>query len=157
MSNTAPLIYVPTPGPIRAPWFARLIAAAVAGAALTVLLVAAWLEPSSRGVGTHEALGMMPCAFLQRTGVPCAGCGMTTSFALLVRGRVIASFIAQPFGMILCLLTAAAFWAGLYIAITAKPAYRLAYQIPPKFHLLTWVPLALAAWLWKIALVSMGH
>src|SRR5687767_7006253 len=106
MSTAAPLIYVPNPGPVRAPWFARLIALAVAAGALSVLLTAAWLEPSSRGVGTHVALGMQPCAFLERTGVPCAGCGMTTSFALLVRGRVLSSFIAQPFGMILCFLTA---------------------------------------------------
>ena len=48
----------------------------IAGAALVVLLapllvVAAWLEPTASGVGTHEQLGMSRCGFLASTGLPC--------------------------------------------------------------------------------------
>lgn len=154
---SAPAIYVRNEGPRRAPWQARLIALLIAAGAMSVLLIAAWLKPDARGVSTHTQLNLQPCAFLDRTGIPCAGCGMTTSFAYLVHGHVIKSFVAQPFGMILCVLTVAAFWAGSYIAVTAKPAYRLMRLIPPKFHLITWIPLALLAWLWKIALMSLGH
>lgn len=153
----APAIYVRVEPSPRAPWQARLIALLVAAAAAWVLIVAVRLEPDARGVSTHTQLGLQPCSFLERTGIPCAGCGMTTSFAYLVRGNVVQSFIAQPFGLILCVLTAAAFWAGLYLAVSGKPAYRLLYLIPAKVHLLTWIPLAAIGWLWKIALMTLGY
>lgn len=44
------------------------------------------------------------------TGKPCPTCGMTTSFALLVRGDVRASLEANWVGT-----TLAVFWAGLMI------------------------------------------
>lgn len=151
--DVVPAIYVrlgrtPQLNPLQ-----RLLALSIAGAAMAVLITAAWLRPDIAGYGTHTQLGLQPCGFLMRTGIPCAGCGMTTSFAYLVRGRMISSFVAQPFGMILCILTAASFWAALYIALTGRPAYRLLATISPRFHALFWIPLAGAAWLWKIALV----
>ncbi len=157
VTTSTPAIYVRTEGATRAPWTTRLVALGIALGAIWVLLVAAWLNPDAHGVGTHTQLGLLPCSFLQTTGIPCAGCGMTTSFAYLVHGHVVASFVAQPFGMVLCIGTAFTFWAGLYVAITAKPAYRLLRMIPPGVHLMTWIPLALAAWMWKIALISMGY
>jgi hypothetical protein len=39
-----------------------------------------WLEE------THRQLGLPPCTFKYHTGLPCPSCGMTSSFALLVRG-----------------------------------------------------------------------
>ncbi|MGN6504887.1 MAG: DUF2752 domain-containing protein [Tepidisphaeraceae bacterium] len=150
-----PPIYVRLDGPMRLPVLGRLLAALVAGGALAVLVTAAWLDPSPRGFGTHTQLGLQPCAFLQRTGIPCASCGMTTSFANLVHGHVVASFVAQPFGMILCILTAVTFWSAFYVAVTGKPAYRLLSMIPTRVHLRVWIPLALAAWVWKIALTVM--
>lgn len=35
------------------------------------------------------------------TGQPCPGCGMTTAFADMAHGRVLAALIAQPFGAML--------------------------------------------------------
>ncbi|MCI0660998.1 MAG: hypothetical protein L0220_07990, partial [Acidobacteria bacterium] len=35
------------------------------------LIIARILQPSSRGVGTHEQLGLPPCPFLHLTGIPC--------------------------------------------------------------------------------------
>ena len=153
-SSTAevPLIYVRSDGPTRLPLLGRLLATGIAAGALGVLIVAAWLDPSPKGYGTHTQLGLQPCGFLASTGYPCAACGMTTSFAHLVRWQVIASFVAQPFGMVLCVLTAAAFWSALYVAVTGKPSYRLLNTIPQRTHLMIWIPLALAAWAWKIAL-----
>ena len=56
---------------------------------------------------THRQLGLPPCTFADVTGVPCPSCGMTTSFALLVRGDVANSLRANWVGTLLatfCLL-----------------------------------------------------
>jgi hypothetical protein len=152
--NIAPAIYVRLGKSPRLSIVGRLIAFAICTGAITVLYTAASIEPSATGVGTHLQLGMQPCGFLQRTGLPCAGCGMTTSFAHLVRGHVISSFVAQPFGMFLCILCAASVWAGAYIAITGKASHRLVQLISTRVHIIAWPTIAISAWLWKVALIS---
>lgn len=59
-------------------------------------------------MGTHQQLGLPPCNFVRLTGLPCPSCGMTTSFALLVRGDVLASLRANAVGTLL-----AVFFLGL--------------------------------------------
>lgn len=154
MPATAPAIYVGNKFPPDLTMLPRLLALAIAAGSLAVLLTAAWLVPSADGVGTHQALGMQPCGFLMQTGLPCPGCGMTTSFSYAVRGRMIASFIAQPFGMLLCVLTAAAFWSALYVAVTGRPAYKLLRLVPMTAHVILWPTLTLVGWVWKIVLMS---
>jgi hypothetical protein len=74
--------------------------------------VAFWLDPydsdgTARRLATHRQLGLPPCSFLRVTGLPCPTCGMTTSFALLVRGDVANSLRANAVGTLLagfCLL-----------------------------------------------------
>lgn len=152
----APPIYVGNNfSPPLSSW-PRWIALGVAACALAVLVTAARLHPDARGFGTHEGLGMQPCGFLASTGYPCAGCGMTTSFAYTVRGQLVHAFIAQPFGMILCLLTAAAFWSGLYVAVTGRPAYRLLRLTPMRVHLIVWPALTAAGWAWKVLAMKMS-
>jgi hypothetical protein len=56
------------------------------------------LTPDPRGFGTHEQLGLSPCAILRLTGRPCPTCGMTTSLAWLARGRLSRSWRANPVG-----------------------------------------------------------
>jgi hypothetical protein len=68
--------------------------------------VALWLDPyqgdgSARRMETHRQLGLPPCTFYGVTGVPCPSCGMTTSFALLVRGDVGNSLRANAVGTLL--------------------------------------------------------
>jgi hypothetical protein len=53
--------------------------------------------------GTHQQLGLPPCRFLDLTGKPCPSCGMSTSFALLVRGDVANSLRANAVGTLLAL------------------------------------------------------
>ena len=36
--------------------------------------------------GTHTQIFLPPCIFKSVTGLPCAGCGLTTSCSLFVRG-----------------------------------------------------------------------
>ncbi|MBC7783141.1 MAG: DUF2752 domain-containing protein [Burkholderiales bacterium] len=157
MSELAPPIYVRLGGPPRLGWLSRLLALAIALGALCVLLTAARLIPEAGGIGTHTQLGLAPCAFLDRTGIPCAGCGMTTSFAHFVRGQVFASFFAQPFGFVLAVCTAVVFWGAIYVGTTGKASYRLLLMIPLKAHLFFWLGFAALGWIWKLIAVVSSH
>lgn len=90
---------------------------------LTVLGLALWLHPSPAGHGTHTQLGLPPCGFLAFTGLPCPGCGLTTSFAHLVRLQFDAGLHANPMGLPLFAVTvltapfsALAWWRGWGLA-----------------------------------------
>lgn len=167
MSELAPSPSLPVPriyvgshlaGP--QPWVTRGLCGIASGCCLAVLVTAAWLSPDPHGFGTHEQLGLAPCGMLQRTGIPCPACGMTTSFTWLVHGHPIHSFLTQPAGTLLCLLTAGAFWALLYVAVTGRPGAVLLSRVRwtgPLIGLMVWV---LLAWAYKIAVVVMatrGH
>src|SRR5688572_24322979 len=77
----------------------RLVWIGFFGAASAVVVVAALLTPAPIGHGTHTQLGLPPCGFLLFTGYPCAGCGLTTAFAHMVRLEVVAAAHANPFGI----------------------------------------------------------
>ena len=129
----------------------RLLAFAVAGGCLTILLLAAYLPPSPSGMGTHqEGLGLPPCNFLRTTGLPCPSCGMTTSFSWFAKGNLLASAYVQPMGTILALLAAACVWGGFYIALTGRPAHRLLRMLPAGYTLIPLLLLGILAWGWKI-------
>jgi len=146
----APIVYVRS-GPLaRVSGWGRLLAAVVAVVCLTVLIIAARLTPNPDGMGTHREMGLQSCGFLERTGLPCPSCGMTTSFAWFVRGNVVASVYVQPMGAVLAALCGVAVWAGAYIAITGRPAHRLIASIPGRYHVIPLMVLALAAWAWKM-------
>jgi len=89
------------PGPMRQTSRWGLVAFAVALAG--VLGIAGWLKPDDRGFGTHEQLGLPPCAFRALTGIPCPSCGMTTSFAYAVRGRLLIAAWTNPGGCVLAI------------------------------------------------------
>ncbi len=100
----------------------RLIAAGVAIVCLAVIAVACWLTPAAQGFGTHRQLGLAPCGWAVTFGKPCLTCGMTTSFTLMAHGRVLDSFLAQPAGALLSMLTAAFFWPAAHQAILGSLA-----------------------------------
>jgi Protein of unknown function (DUF2752) len=52
---------------------------------------------------THRQMGLPPCTFKQLTGMPCPSCGMTSSFALTVRGDLWNAAQANWVGMVLAL------------------------------------------------------
>ncbi|MBI3408388.1 MAG: DUF2752 domain-containing protein [Planctomycetes bacterium] len=56
---------------------------------------------------THTQLGLPDCTFKSLTGLPCPSCGMTTSFAWLVRGNVWNSLRANFVGTLLALVALA--------------------------------------------------
>lgn len=87
---------------------ARTWNSVVAAGGLSVLGLAALLPPDPAGFGTHQKLGLPPCTMLRFTGIPCPFCGMTTSFAHFAHGDPVGSFVTQPAGSVLFLLTVVA-------------------------------------------------
>ena len=79
----------------------RVEAVAVLVIATAVLVTARLLTPNPEGCGTHEQLLVIPCAFRWLTGLPCPFCGMTTAFALMARGEVLAALSAHVLGPLL--------------------------------------------------------
>jgi len=73
-------------------------------ATLTLLLgVAAWLQPDPSGIGTHQQLGLPPCTSVSLLGIRCPACGMTTSWAWMIRGRLDRAISCNVGGAILFL------------------------------------------------------
>lgn len=142
-------LYVAMLRPRVSPW-GRLFAIAIAGACLTVLTLAATLQPNHSGVGSHRAMGLQNCQLLDRSGIPCPSCGMTTSFTWFVRGNLAASAYVQPMGMLIALSAAACVWVGAYVAITGRPVHRLLLQLNARAWLIGILAVAIAAWGWKI-------
>lgn len=130
----------------------RLVAALVAVALAGVLGVARGLRPDPSGLGTHTQLGLSPCVFLARTGRPCPACGLTTSAAWAVRGRLDRAWSANPAG---CLLVPAGFvlvpWL-LAAAATGRPPGTRSLEGPLVVLVVATVALGLAAWSIRIFL-----
>lgn len=117
----------------------------------SLLGVAAWLSPDAEGHGTHTQLGIAPCGFVERTGMPCATCGMTTSFAHAADGSLLRSFVTQPAGAIMAITTAMVCLISFYalvMGVNLLPIFRIAWQ--PKIIVLFGV-LVMGAWIYKIA------
>ena len=93
--------------------FTRVALALMAMGFVAVFAVALTLRPyradgTPRDMATHTQLGLPECNFVVWTGKPCPTCGMTTSFAHLVRGNVWDSLKANWVGTLLAL-----YWLAL--------------------------------------------
>ena len=130
----------------------RAAAGAVGVACLALLIVAGQLHASPAGRGTHTQLGLAPCGFLSATGLPCATCGMTTSFALAADGHLLRAFAVQPFGAMLALAAAAAVLLGLYAAAAGMSLVPLLSPLARSPVLITLAALLLFAWAYKMML-----
>lgn len=129
----------------------RVIAAVVALACLTLLGIAAWLQPSPTGVGTHTQLfPLQSCAWIEYANMPCPTCGMTTAFAHAADGHFIKSFLTQPMGCVLAIAVAMAFWVSLYITFTGSPIWRVFQRMWRPSVVWIMAILILAAWGYKI-------
>jgi len=82
------------PGCLLSLW-GRLACVSLASLLGGLLLLATSVHPDPRGFGTHEQLGLAPCAFRALLNLPCPTCGGTTSFAHFVRGQWRPSFQAN--------------------------------------------------------------
>lgn len=142
--------------PYEFTWGASLLSGFVCMLATSLLIVAANLTPDASGMGTHSQLGLAPCGFLDRTGVPCATCGMTTSFALAADGRLIASFINQPAGALLALLTAIVALLSGYASFKGLSLFPLLGVFWRPMTIVAFGVIVIAAWVYRIILTTQG-
>ena len=106
----------------------RLSLLAVGVALAGIFGIACWLNPydadgNPRSMATHTQLGLPPCNFVMLTGKPCPACGMTTSFALLVRGDVSASLGANWAGTLIAVLWALTMVWAVAGGIVGRPLF----------------------------------
>lgn len=102
------------------PYMPFVVRGALLGVAAFLILIfsiAIYLDPyfrddsgkiiGARRQATHTTMGLPPCTFYETTGLPCPSCGMTSSFALLIRGDLLhsvqANFVGTMLGVV-CLL-----------------------------------------------------
>ncbi len=117
----------------------RLLLGCAAMGFIVVFSVAFWLEPDPRGHGTHEQMGLLPCATSFLLGIPCPFCGMTTSFSLMAHGRPFLAFQTQAAGAVLFVACVVAFLASVAGFATGR--------FPPLVHYST-----VGRWFWKVGL-----
>ena len=98
----------------------RVLAMVVLIGAATLLGLAAYLEPSPTGLGTHTQLAMPTCGWIETMDLPCPTCGMTTAFAHAANGNLLRSVGAQPLGAVLALVTAMTLLVAGYVAVTGS-------------------------------------
>jgi len=142
---------VPGPPPNTEPiWSGRVAPALVALGAGALLAVASGLQPSTKGHGTHESLGMPACAWAVNLDRPCPTCGMTTSFAHAAEGDLGAALVNQPMGAVLAVLAATVLIGAGHAALTGA---RVGSMLGPVASGRTlWIAggLTLGAWVYKI-------
>ena len=93
-----------------ATWQSRFVWAILFSIPTAVVITALLLTPNPHGHGTHTQLHLPSCPWPQTVGGPCPTCGMTTAFAFAADGRFLRSFLTQPCGFALALMTAAGSW-----------------------------------------------
>ena len=128
----------------------RAIWLAIAAAAVTVLALAATLEPDARGHGTHEQLGLPPCGFFALTGAPCPACELTTAFAYLARADLFGALSANAGAIPLFALTLAAVPFAALGAVTGRRFELLARSRAASRAALVVVVALLLAWVVRV-------
>lgn len=123
----------------------------IVGLLVAVFVVAYRLDPYDADgrplkMGAHEQLGMKPCNFYRLFGRPCPTCGMTTSFALLMKGDLIASLRANPAGTGFALWTLVLIPWGAISAIRGRWLFGRAIEWWLLWGIIATVVLALLRW-----------
>ncbi len=125
-------------------------------APLAVTLTALQLVPDPAGHSTHTQLGLPPCGFLLVTGLPCPGCGLTTSFAHMVRAEVVGAAMANPFGVLLFLLSFLTMPVALFGFVRGLPVMDTLDRLCFERWALLLITTCLVVWLVRVGTISLG-
>lgn len=121
--------------------------------AIAPLALAAKLRPDPTGLGTHQQLGLPPCSSRLLWNIRCPACGMTTSWAHLVRGEVLESVYANPGGMLLGVVAAGLSLVLGFSSVRGEVPQRR-WAVALAWSLGTAMLLAVTDWGLRLALVS---
>lgn len=113
-------------------------------------VLGSWVDPDPRGFGTHEQLGLAPCRMMEWAGIPCPGCGVTTSVSLLWHGSPWVSFVNQPFGFLMGLVVPLMALLAIVRHFRGRNLYAHAVALRWGPWLLSLGSMMLAAWAYKI-------
>ncbi|RMF43700.1 MAG: DUF2752 domain-containing protein [Planctomycetota bacterium] len=126
--------------------------AAVAGlVAAGLLLTAARLHPDPSGRGTHQQLGLPPCSFVLLWNIPCPACGMTTSWALVTQGRLVAAMRANAGGALLAIIALAYIPSSCYFFLRGVATRGQWFSLFLATALVLALVAAIAQWLARLA------
>jgi hypothetical protein len=147
-----------TAAPALSGWVRGVLLGIAAGLGI-VFGIAAWLNPyaldgQARTMETHRQLGLPPCTFKDFTGLPCPSCGMTTSFALLVRGDVVNSARANVVGTLLAALCLAYIPWSLASVVWKRPLFIVSMERALFIIVVGFVSLMMLRWFIVIGLMS---
>jgi hypothetical protein len=124
------------------------------GALALFVVLGLWIHPDPRGFGTHEQLGLPACKMMDWTGIPCPGCGVTTSVALFAHGQFLESLRNQPLGYLVALaIPLCAAWTVVSHLLGRDLAHD-ADIVRVKPFVLSLFAVILLPWLYKIARVK---
>jgi hypothetical protein len=123
-----------------------------------MLGVGMYLKPSLGGLATHTQLGLPPCGFYTRYGVPCPTCGYTTAVTHVAHGQWIQAIQTQPAGAAVGFVAVAAVVLGILGLVTGR-------WYGPSLFWLGWhwkkllaaaLLVILLAWGYKVLVMSAG-
>jgi hypothetical protein len=134
-------------------WRDQAIYLTASGLAATTLFIARALSPAAQGFGTHEQLGLPPCAFFKLTGLPCPSCGMTTCFAHAAKFHFAEAWLTQPFGLLLFFLAVVLVPAAIYGLCARVPAKHLVISSTARQSVALLFGLYLLGWAYKLVML----
>jgi hypothetical protein len=131
-------------------WWVRAMNAAAGLSVLVMLMLAMRLQPNPTGLGTHQQLGFPPCTMIVLFNLPCPSCGMTTSWALFVRGAWGASVTTNAGGFLLAIIALAYLPASCYFCFIGRASRRGWYSFSLALALLVALAVAFGQWGWRM-------
>ncbi len=115
-----------------------------------LLIIASKLEPNPTGFGTHQQLGLPPCTSVVLFGWRCPACGMTTSWALLLHGRMVDALATNAAGVAFALIAIAYLPASCYFTMVGRATKGAWFSLALGISLLASMAIAAVQWLGRM-------